>query len=271
MNRVVPGIIMVLGWLLVAFGPVWLLKVLVAVVASLALHEYFAMTQPKQDDKYTKWDDGYNMRFGAWLAALFVAGLLIYDTETFGDVFGWAMTMLVCGVLGATFFHEYGKFDIVRGYSIIAVGFLYIGLGSVSLILLAQQPHKALWLIFLVAITAGSDTGAYYSGRRFGGAKLCPSISPNKTWAGLWGGLAAGVLCGVLVHGLMHGPWGFFRLVFSAALLVLAGVAGDLAESKLKRVCGVKDSGTLLGGHGGVLDRIDSLLFAAPVLYFLVH
>ena len=114
------------------------------------------------------------------------------------------------------------------------------------------------------------DTGAYYVGRRFGKRKLAPIISPGKTWEGAIASAVTGTLLG-----LAYLPWAIPGLGLPAAgLLALAancaGQVGDLAESALKRGAGVKDSGTLLPGHGGVLDRMDSTMFAVPVLYVLV-
>jgi phosphatidate cytidylyltransferase len=123
----------------------------------------------------------------------------------------------------------------------------------------------------LIAVVAGSDTGAYYAGRAFGGRKLFPQISPKKTVAGGIGGLVAGIAFAEGVNLLFPGNVDFFSLFVAAALLIVVGIAGDLTESMIKRSMGVKDSGTILFGHGGLLDRIDSLLLTAPVLFYLLH
>jgi phosphatidate cytidylyltransferase len=114
----------------------------------------------------------------------------------------------------------------------------------------------------------GSDTGAYFAGRALGKRKLAPKISPGKTWEGFVGGMIASLAFAVLAH------YWFFRelplkwaLPLAAAMNVL-GVLGDLVESALKRGSDAKDAATLLPGHGGFLDRLDSLLFNAPLLYY---
>ncbi|PJK11226.1 phosphatidate cytidylyltransferase [Lysobacteraceae bacterium NML08-0793] len=132
--------------------------------------------------------------------------------------------------------------------------------------LVGPIPRNHLWLLTALAIIWMADSGAYFAGRRFGKRKLAPVISPNKTVEGLIGGLLTAVLAGVGL-GLLAGatqeqlPW----LAIAALLTALASVVGDLFESLLKRQAGVKDSGTLIPGHGGVLDRIDSVLAALPV------
>jgi phosphatidate cytidylyltransferase len=123
-------------------------------------------------------------------------------------------------------------------------------------------------LSFFFLVIMGSDTGAYYTGRALGRHKLAPNISPGKTWEGALGGMAASLLMAVLAH-----FWFFRELDLRAALPLAAvmnvlGVLGDLTESALKRGAGAKDAAQILPGHGGLLDRLDSLLFNAPVIYY---
>ncbi|MBZ0222963.1 MAG: phosphatidate cytidylyltransferase [Dokdonella sp.] len=130
----------------------------------------------------------------------------------------------------------------------------------------AQTPHGPWWTLFAVMLVWAADTGAYFAGVRFGTTKLAPRISPNKTRAGLWGALGLGGAV-ALVGGWMLGwrdGW-LAALLVLALLVVLASVVGDLIESLLKRQANVKDSGALFPGHGGLLDRADSLLAALPV------
>lgn len=123
-----------------------------------------------------------------------------------------------------------------------------------------------LWLLTALMLVWAADSGAYFAGRRFGRHKLAPRISPNKTVEGLIGGLLAGLAVAV-VFGLLAGlpPAHLPRLLLVSALAVLASVLGDLFESLLKRHAGAKDSGNVIPGHGGVLDRIDGVLAALPV------
>jgi phosphatidate cytidylyltransferase len=124
------------------------------------------------------------------------------------------------------------------------------------------------WILLLVLAVWAYDTGAYLVGRQFGRARFLSHISPSKTYAGLVGGLVAStVVVGLVLAGL--GQWPVAALLLGP-LVGLAAQAGDLAESMLKRAAGAKDSGTLIPGHGGILDRVDSFLFAAPVVYLFV-
>ncbi|WP_407351922.1 phosphatidate cytidylyltransferase [Luteimonas sp. R10] len=130
----------------------------------------------------------------------------------------------------------------------------------------AGQPYGHRWLLIALAMIWAADSGAYFAGRRFGRRKLAPQISPNKTVEGLAGGLLAGVLLAVLAAPLAGAELAQLPLVALVAVLtILFSVVGDLYESLLKRHVGAKDSGTMIPGHGGLLDRIDSVLAALPV------
>ena len=126
-----------------------------------------------------------------------------------------------------------------------------------------QGPH---WVLYLLVLVWVADSGAFFAGRQFGRTRLAPKVSPGKTWEGVLGGLTA---CALFAFGYAH----YLELqgavltgfVLVSLVTVLFSVAGDLLESLLKRQRGVKDSGTLIPGHGGILDRIDSLFAAAPV------
>jgi len=145
------------------------------------------------------------------------------------------------------------------------------------LYLQAQGVHGPYWVTLLFLLVWGADTGAYFAGRAFGRRRLAPSISPGKTWAGVGGGLVIGVgLVAVYAWlgasagfgpGRVHWPW----LLTAAVAAVLCSVAGDLFESMVKRQHGVKDSGGILPGHGGILDRIDGMIAAAPVIALGVY
>ena len=150
----------------------------------------------------------------------------------------------------------------------LAVGLPYIGFGTVALVWLRDMPGTGLIdVLLLLLIVWSSDIGAYMAGRAIGGAKLAPSISPGKTRSGAIGGLVAATLVGACA------AWGFgasvWALILLAALLSVISQGGDLLESYIKRCSGVKDSGWLIPGHGGLFDRLDGLLTAAPAAAML--
>jgi phosphatidate cytidylyltransferase len=136
---------------------------------------------------------------------------------------------------------------------------------AAAMLALRHAPNANLVMYVLITVWA-TDIGAYVTGRVIGGPKLAPSISPNKTWAGLLGGMLCAALCSYvfIVHLAEAGtPSGALIAAVFALLLALVAQIGDLFESAVKRHTGVKDSGSLIPGHGGILDRIDGLVFAA--------
>jgi phosphatidate cytidylyltransferase len=144
-----------------------------------------------------------------------------------------------------------------------ALGVLYVGLPAVALVWLrADEPYGFQAVLFLLLTVVAADTFAYVGGRLIGGPKLWPSISPNKTWSGLLCGLAASAFAGAVFAAFVSeaAP---AALAFSGFVLGLVAQAGDLAESALKRRFGVKDASSLIPGHGGFLDRVDGVVFAA--------
>ena len=146
---------------------------------------------------------------------------------------------------------------------------LYLGLTSACVGWLRLLPEGSLGislLLFLFLTVWIGDSGAYYLGKRFGHHRMAPTISPKKTWEGLAGGTAATIGTAALCKPLLGLPFSWGQLLAMAAVLAVAAPVGDLIESLFKRDTGVKDSSTLLLGHGGFLDRTDSLLYAAPPL-----
>jgi phosphatidate cytidylyltransferase len=148
-----------------------------------------------------------------------------------------------------------------------AVGVGYIGTAALSILFLRGQPLGFVLALWTLAIVWATDIGAYFAGRAIGGPKLAPTISPNKTWAGLAGGMIAAGIVGALITQFGHLP--AFALWLAPFLAVVAQL-GDLLESGMKRHVGVKDSGKILPGHGGLLDRIDGLLPVAILVAALV-
>lgn len=260
MNRVIPGLCMAVGWLLLLFaGNVVLFWGVALVGTMLALHEFFRMVMPPLT--------GVRL-FTTIGGCLFpVLGAFWGSCDV---VLGGVVASLLLVV--AISLHGYGKMEDVLKYA-TSSGFacVYIALCLAHMVLIRHLPQGAFWLTMLVGIVAGSDTGAYYAGRAFGKRKIFPLISPKKTVAGVVGGMFAGIAVAEGINLLFPQTIAPVPLAVAAGLLIVVGIAGDLTESLIKRSVGVKDSGTILFGHGGILDRIDSLLLTAPILYYLVY
>ena len=179
-----------------------------------------------------------------------------------------AVTLVAATLRGAPF----DKMLPSAGATILGV--LYIPLLGSHLVSLRTgftPTLSAHLLSFFFLVLMGADTGAYYIGRALGKHKLAPSISPGKTWEGAVGGVVAALAMGTLAH-----FWFFRELPLKytlplAAVMTLVGIFGDLAESALKRGAGAKDAANILPGHGGMLDRLDSLLFNAPLIYYFAR
>jgi len=143
----------------------------------------------------------------------------------------------------------------------VAVGALYVGLALAALVALRRGSDGFGAVLFVLLVAWASDTAAYFVGRRLGGPKLWPRVSPAKTWSGAIGGLLAGVFLGAGVAALLGVPLSP-AAILAAALVALAAQAGDLLESAAKRRFSIKDAGTLIPGHGGVMDRVDGVMAA---------
>jgi phosphatidate cytidylyltransferase len=177
-------------------------------------------------------------------------------------------TLVAAMLRGAPF----DKMIVASGVTIMGV--LYVVLLGGHLVALRtgfEQKLSAHLLSFFFLILMGADTAAYYTGRAFGKRKLAPKVSPGKTWVGVAGGIVAALALAVAAH-----YWFFTELPLKwalplAAVMTVLGILGDLTESALKRGAGAKDAANILPGHGGVLDRLDSLLFNAPLLYYFAH
>jgi phosphatidate cytidylyltransferase len=248
-------------------GPV--LAVAVALITVLAARELFRLIESAGHPTFPL--------LGAALA------LMVVLDATFPAVFeGSGLLLIGVGVVlvAAAAFSRSDPRDGLTAWMATVFGALYVGLlgfvirlGNEAPAIPADAPFAGLgaergWILLLVVAVWSYDTGAYLVGKRFGRARFLEHISPSKTYAGLVGGLVASTLVVALVliglgqtpaHALVLGP-----------LAALAAQAGDLAESMIKRAAGAKDSGTLMPGHGGMLDRVDSFLFAAPVVTLYV-
>ena len=185
---------------------------------------------------------------------------------------GWPWIGLVLAATAALLWEWWRLWRLKPGHLptlTLLGGWLYLLIGAGSLYWLRSDPVAGLVdVLFLLVVVWSSDIGAYVFGRLLGGPKLAPAISPGKTWAGAIGGLLCAMVIGLLVT-RVAAPGPLLHALVVAALLSVASQFGDLLESGLKRHFGVKDSSRLIPGHGGVFDRLDGVLAAAPVAVLL--
>jgi phosphatidate cytidylyltransferase len=146
------------------------------------------------------------------------------------------------------------------------VGAIYIGYGFSYMMQTIWKPNGLTWSLLAILVTWANDSGAYFIGKRWGQRKLWPDISPNKTIEGSLGGVLFGLIMSLIIC-IVSGLGNFMFAIGIGLLITIVGQVGDLVESAWKRSVGVKDSGTILPGHGGVLDRFDSLIFTFIILY----
>jgi len=247
-------------WLLYA-GPFWGFPLLAGGSAVAASYELFAMVAPQHR---------MLRAFGVLATVAVFAGIAVAPVQ---GVFALiAMSVAVLGMLAALGRPEPVESAATRmGWAV--AGPFYIGgmFGALSDLYSAQQPYGGSWVLLCLFFSFMSDTWGYFVGRTFGKHKLSPIVSPKKTVEGSIGGLAGGVVFGVATQTLaLHPVLPLSHAVLLSLLATAAGQAGDLCESLVKRSSGVKDSGTILPGHGGMLDRVDAMLFAAAVVWAYV-
>lgn len=226
----------------IAFGD-WAFMLLISVGAAVMCIEWGDMSERRAP-----------FRIGAAVVLGVVAPIF---AAKLGD-FSAAFVLLTFGAIGAALFARQIRASAIDA----AYGVLYIGWPCVVLVWLREQPDGRDWTVMLFAIAWCADIAAYAIGNVLKGPKLWPRFSPNKTWSGFLGGLVAGITGGVVVQSLstIDMPW--WAAVCVGLVVGLATMAGDLWESALKRRFGVKDAGSLIPGHGGILDRVDGLMFA---------
>lgn len=245
--------------LLIAFifyAPPALFHVLVWIVSFLALHEFYAMALPEEP------------RPGRWLAAGGGVVLTLLAASGKATVVhgGLVAIFLLFSTLYLLRFRDLAT--VARRLAFVFFGFLYVALLLGHLSLLRLLPFGREWIFLVLLVIMAGDSAAYFTGVSLGRRKLYPAISPNKSIEGAIGGLV-----GSLAGAFLARAWFFEELpasgaVFFGLLVGIVGQVGDLFESMLKRSFGVKDSGTIIPGHGGILDRLDSLLFAFPLAYY---
>lgn len=253
----IPLLVAAIVWL-----PSWAFLGLLGAAVILAADELLAMAR------------GSGVAVGRWIPLLTLIGVLV--SSWWWGLTGMAIAAITAVVIlpAAQLAHPRAPDGGLAGTSVACMTVLYAGLCGACLGWLRVLPEDDLGIrllfFFLATIWAG-DSGAYYVGSHLGRHKMSPQISPNKTWEGLAGGAAATFAAAAACKLLFGLPFSWLHMAALAAILAIAAPLGDLVESQFKRDTKVKDSSTLIPGHGGFLDRTDSLLYAAPpVLGYLL-
>ncbi len=245
-------------------GTTLLVAALVSVVAIFAIREYLRIIcgndegPVSQSIKIISYSISMMLVMGACLGSLQIMILILALN-----------LMMLCMFVLFRFATTPDVFDLISKQ---VLGVVYIPVSLALLVFVHAIEGGKFWIIWLLIVSFANDTGAFYTGTFFGKTKLAPNISPNKTVEGSVGGVATSVLFGFVFCLIFFSDLSLALLTIPCALIMaVAGQVGDLFESAMKRATQVKDSGRILPGHGGMLDRIDGVLLAIPVLYaFLV-
>jgi phosphatidate cytidylyltransferase len=234
----------------------------VALAAVMALWEYFGIVGAREEHRI----EIVPKAIVALATAALVVGSAFAHYE--GLIAAMAAGMIATGSWTVTEYSRDRQAGRQVAYSLMGV--IYVGLPLGLATIIWQLPQGAAWLLTMLAIVFFGDIGAFYAGTHFGQRKLCPVVSPNKTFEGALGGLAGSIIAGVGFKLVLFSQVSVVAMLGACLIMSAAGQMGDLFESVLKRSANVKDSGKLLPGHGGILDRIDALLFALPVGWFFL-
>jgi phosphatidate cytidylyltransferase len=276
MKRILTATVLILAvFALIFFGQLWMITLFSAIVAELAAYEYLKLAAVGAEAHDAK------LRIPVWWMGL---GTALAFVVTLPDFPVEAQLPVLSALTIALFAWNGFRSPLIQVLPDTAqglFGLIYIAYPLTLIPLLWNQEDGHAIVVFLMVCVWSGDIAALYIGRAFGKRKLAPRLSPGKTWAGSFASIIGSMLAAALVvyisdaltargNTILHISEPLWESLILAAILNIAAQLGDLLESAIKRGAGVKDSGTMLPGHGGILDRIDALLLAAPVLWFIL-
>ena len=242
---------------IIKYAPSWALIIVILFAALISLNEFYALIKPKRAEKC--------IFFHYFLTAISFFSILINSHHPIALLPFFVIIPL------AFFLITYAKSHHKIGdIATLIMGPFYICLPLLLLAIIARLPQGRVWIFFILSVIFAGDTASFYCGKLIGKHKLS-QVSPGKTWEGTIGGLIANIACAGLFGSVFFPSLPIISIMIVGIILGISGQIGDLTESMLKRIAKKKDSGTILPGHGGMLDRIDSLLFAVPVLYVYIN
>ena len=243
----------------IGYGPEPTLFVMVLIAVALGLHEFYSLILPENK----RHEKAMGIILGMVLASVIYLGnaSFVYAPLGFSIIF-----------LSIVYMLKSSNFTLaISKMALTLLGILYIGLLLSYVTLIDKTSPGKQWVFFLVSTVWAADIGAFFIGSLVGRHKLYPKVSPNKTIEGLGGGVGAAIAAALLYRKLFFSDLDVSDCIFLGFSLTLFGQMGDFTESMIKRSAQVKDSSGLIPGHGGILDRLDSFLFAAPFLYYYIR
>lgn len=262
-QRIVTGVLGALGFIFFIYLGSWWYTGLLFLLAAIAYLEYAKM-------KNLSWKLPQVIVGLVLILFLYLGGIADYHSFVGNHFFANDSNIIILGLViyFLMIVFSRNRFDLFQ-MAYLLVGALYIGYGFSFMMKTIWEPHGLALSLLVIFVTWANDSGAYFVGRKWGKRKLWPEISPNKTIEGALGGVFFGVLTSIAMFQAFPelGEWSAALLM--GVVVTVVGQIGDLVESALKRSTGVKDSGTILPGHGGVLDRFDSLLYTFIILHLV--
>ena len=263
LKRILSGLVAIpLLYLLIAKGGPFWFAVLISVAGLIALSEYYYIVLNKSH---------VSVFAPVPLVGFLVCQAVIFSAYRYPERFDIILGLLVLGFIVSammalfSYTSESPVLDVVCKQ---VQGLVYIPVFLSSLVVIRSDVENGVsWVFFILVLVAFCDTGAFYAGTFFGKHKLCPKVSPGKTIEGFFGGMALVVAGGLVIKYYFFPSFSWTMTGVFLVILSVVGPMGDLFESALKRTGAVKDSGSIIPGHGGILDRIDALLFVAPLAY----
>ncbi|MFA7406102.1 MAG: phosphatidate cytidylyltransferase [Pelobacteraceae bacterium] len=238
-------------------GSTLLLACLLALLSAIGIAEFYRMALPERKPEL-------------WLASL-AGSSLVFIPLAGNDKLVLSGIGLLFLTFSLIFLFRIRTIETAASeVSFAVLAFIYVPFMLMHIVLLRQTPYGIQWLFVIMLIVMTNDSTAYYTGSAFGKHRLYPLVSPKKSIEGAVGGLVGSLVGALSAKFIFFPQLSFCDVVVTALVVGAIGQAGDLFESLLKRSFGVKDSGTIIPGHGGVLDRLDSILFAAPITYYYV-
>ncbi len=275
-NRWLTALILVplLLWILLN-GSTLVLAVIVSIVSILATREYLKIIFQNYNRDDNRDNDRDNDRdnkqvpvFITIISYVVCMALIISSCLASWEIEFLILTLNFMALSVFVLLKFANNRDVFNIITKQVLGIIYIPVPLSLLVFIREQDHGIFWILWLLIVVFSNDTGAFYGGKFFGRHALAPNISPNKTIEGTISGILTSTVFGFIFSVIFFNDFSLSFLMIPASFIIaIAGQGGDLFESALKRASGIKDSGSILPGHGGILDRIDGLLFAIPVLY----